>query len=127
MKKKLNSFHLHYGELTKFLLIMRISALLFLISTLSVSASVYSQSQKLNLTQKNATIRQVFDEIEKQTSYKFFYLNEQIDDKRMVDMAVNNVTVEEVLEKMFDQNKVKYKVLFNREKYTMFTLKLFQS
>ncbi len=113
MKKKLHFFVLHHKELTKFLLIMRISTLLFLISTLSVSASVYSQSQKLNLTQKNATIRQVFDEIEKQTSYKFFYLNEQIDDKRVVDMAVNNVTVEEVLEKMFNQNKVKYKVFEN--------------
>jgi TonB-dependent starch-binding outer membrane protein SusC len=113
MKKKSHFFRLRFEELTKFLLIMRISTLLFLISTLSVSASVYSQSQRFNLTQKDATIRQVFDEIEKQTSFKFFYLNEQIDDKRMVDMALNNTTVEEVLEKMFDPSQVKYKVFEN--------------
>ena len=53
MKKKLHYLFLRSEELTKFLLIMRISILLFLIATVSVSASVYSQSAKLNLTQNS--------------------------------------------------------------------------
>ncbi len=113
MNKKLLTKGSFQQKLTKLLRTMKLAAMLILLGTLSVNASVYSQATKLNLSSKGSTIRQVFDEIEKQSKYKFFYFNEQIDDSRKVNIQFTNKTVEEVLNQLFDNKNVKYKVFDN--------------
>jgi TonB-dependent starch-binding outer membrane protein SusC len=113
MNKKLLTESSFRQKLTKLLRTMKLAAMLILLGTLSATASVYSQATKLNLSSKGSTIRQVFDEIEKQSKYKFFYLNEQIDDSRKVNLQFTNTTVEEVLNQLFDSRSVKYKVFEN--------------
>ena len=93
---------------------MKLLIILILIGTLSVSASVNMQAQKLTLNMGNATIRQVFDEIEKQTGFKFFYIDEQVDVNRTVNLVLNDKPVEEVLGELFDKAQLKYKVFDNK-------------
>jgi len=114
MKKKLLSFLPNWEAITKLITIMKISIVLLLICTFSVSASVQLQAQKLTLTMENATMRQVFNEIEKKTGLTFFYVDEQVDVNRTVSLALNDKPVEEVLDQLFDKTQLKYKVFDNK-------------
>jgi hypothetical protein len=55
----------------KLLLMMKLTILLLTVTMLQVSASTFAQ--KLNLTQKNVTLKQVFKAIKKQTGYDVLY------------------------------------------------------
>ncbi|HEY4785857.1 MAG TPA: carboxypeptidase-like regulatory domain-containing protein, partial [Bacteroidales bacterium] len=114
MKKKSYCHVPSWGAMIKLLTIMKITLTLLLICTFSVSASVMSHAQKLTLNMEDATIRQVFDEIEKQTGFKFFYIDEQVDVNRKVTLALNNKDVEEVLNVLFDKKQVKYRIFENK-------------
>jgi len=59
---------------------------------------------------ENVTLRQAFDELEKQTGFKFFYLDEQIDGLHMVSLSLNDQTVEEAICQLFGQDQIKYKI-----------------
>lgn len=115
MNKKLLFPRLFREELTNLFRIMKISVILFMIGTLTASASsVFSQSaSKLNLSSKGGSIRQLFDKIEAQSDYKFFYLNEQFDDSRIVNQNYSNVSVNDILENVFEDKSVKYKIFEN--------------
>jgi TonB-dependent starch-binding outer membrane protein SusC len=113
MKKKSDCTS-HYPEgLIKLLIIMKITLLFVLLGTLTVSASVYSQSTRFSMNFKDATVRQILDEVEKQSGFKFFYLDEQIDVNRKLDISVSNERVEDILASIFNVNQVKYKVFEN--------------
>lgn len=113
MKKNSECNSRNHGRLTKLLLVMKITLMLVLLGTLTVSASVYSQSARLSLDLQNATVREVLDEIEKQSKFKFFYLDEQIDVNRKVNVSISDENVEDFLVSIFDENQVKYKVFDN--------------
>ena len=101
------------GWLNKFLLTMKISIFLVLISTFSVTASVYSQNKKLNLDLHNVSVREALEKIEKQTDFRFFYIDEQIDVSRKVNLSAVNRVVDDVLAQLFSENTVKFKVFDN--------------
>lgn len=90
---------------------MKLTLLFSLITLLNAVGSVYSQSQGLNLSVKNATVLEVFNKIENQSNFKFFYQNEQIDVNRTVSLNVEGAKVEEVLDKIFANEKIRYRVL----------------
>jgi TonB-linked SusC/RagA family outer membrane protein len=90
---------------------MKITTILLLLFTFPISGSILSQKVSLDL--QDVTIRQVFDEIETLTGYKFFYLDEQIDDTRRIDVQVSDQTVEDIILKMFEKESIKYKVFEN--------------
>jgi TonB-dependent starch-binding outer membrane protein SusC len=81
--------------LTKTLLIMKLSAILLLITCLQAHARSYSQSISLSL--KNAPLEQVFNEIQRQTGYSFVYNNGILQRARNIDIVVSGATVEDVL------------------------------
>ncbi|MDR0573254.1 MAG: TonB-dependent receptor [Tannerella sp.] len=90
----------------KFTLFMRLT--LFLITlNLSVSAYGYSQSAKVSLKLKNATLKDVFREIEAQTEYIFFYY-EGLIDNRKVDVTARNKPVSDVLDDVLKKKNIAY-------------------
>ena len=113
MKKNLYCHFLPWEVITKLLTIMRVSFVLLFICTFSVSASVLSNAQTVTLNVADVTIRKVFDEIEKQTGFKFFYIDEQVDVYRKVTLVFKDEKVEDVLNELFDKKKVKYKIFDN--------------
>ncbi len=70
MQKKDLFVHRENGLHQK-LLMMKLTAFLLFVSFLQVSAGGYSQSISISL--KKASIEKVFQEIEKQSEYRFFY------------------------------------------------------
>jgi hypothetical protein len=93
----------------KFWLIMKLSLFLILLTVLQVSATVVSaQNIRLDLKLKNATISQVFDEIERQSEVYFFYNKSQIDENKTISVDFKNKTIEDILKSMLSDLSLTY-------------------
>ena len=102
MKKNVSScFPAIRGKLKKIFLTMKLTTIMTLIFTCSVYASVYSQSTKINQEMKGWTIREVFQQIERESRYRFFYNDDLKEIDRKVDFSTKDSNVEEILEQLF--------------------------
>jgi TonB-linked SusC/RagA family outer membrane protein len=82
--------------------IMRLSLVFMVVSTaMAFSAATYSQSTKLSVNLKDATVREVFDAIERQSEYLFLYQEGQVDLNRHVSIEVKGRQLKEILDEMF--------------------------
>jgi TonB-linked SusC/RagA family outer membrane protein len=97
-------------QLKKILLIMRLSTFLLLITLVNVSAKTFSQDAKLTFNLNNVTVKEVFAEIEKNSTYKFLYRNEVVDVDQKVNIEANSETLDAVLKKLFDQSTIAYRI-----------------
>lgn len=80
--------------------------LLFLFCCATVSAA---QTVTINL--RNATLRQVLNTIEKQTSYRFSYRNFVVDNQRNITVNRKNVAVSAVLDDVLRGKKLRYEIV----------------
>ncbi|MCE4566706.1 TonB-dependent receptor [Maribellus sp. CM-23] len=111
MKKKSEALGGFYPGAKKLLLIMRLSTFLVLISVLASTASVYSQATKLTVKMKNCRIADVFDAIEQQSDFYFFYSRDNFDDNRLVSVDIEGKTVEKILDEIFEGQAVSYEIV----------------
>ncbi|MDP3433061.1 MAG: TonB-dependent receptor [Bacteroidota bacterium] len=112
MKKKLiGGFSLDREKVRKIWMTMRLIVLLFFVSLIHVSASVYSQKTKLNIRVENATLQQVFKVLQEQSEFDFFYKNEQIPADARVSIETKNETIEVILNKVLTGTGLTYHVL----------------
>ncbi len=87
MKNIVEPLSLLYKGHRKKLIIMRNALLIFLISTFQVLATgSYSQTSRLNLDLKKATIKNILTAIEDQSEFYFLYNSELIDVTRKIDI-----------------------------------------
>jgi TonB-linked SusC/RagA family outer membrane protein len=94
-------------------MIMKLSIILLLLSIFQVSAGVYAQHTPLNLKMQNATIAEVFDRIEEQTDYYFFYNRDEFNDKEIVNVDFTNKNIHEILDKILTGKSLDYKIIGN--------------
>src|ERR1035437_1486725 len=80
----------------KILLIMRLTTLLLVMNLLQVSAIGFSQNSRLDINMTNATIKEVLDMIENQSSFKFVYRDEDIENKT-VSLKSEGKSIDEIL------------------------------
>lgn len=88
-------------ERRKIWCVMKLCMLFTVFFSLSVSARVNAQQEKVNLNFSGVTLQQLFSEIQKQTSLYFVYNEEQCRDFGSVDIQVKNESVDEALRKIF--------------------------
>lgn len=93
---------------------MKITIILSLITIMSVQATVYSQNKYFTISTDNLSVRDLLKEIEKQSSYRFFYNEDFSDLNRTISLDVKDLNVDEILALMFNNSKVTYKVLENK-------------
>jgi TonB-linked SusC/RagA family outer membrane protein len=94
-------------NILKILMVMKLTTFFFLI----VAARGYSQHARLNLSLQDATIQDLFREIEKQSEFNFFYKDDQIDVNKMVSIETDNSLIGEVLNQVFENTDVSYTVV----------------
>ncbi|MFV0592043.1 MAG: TonB-dependent receptor [Draconibacterium sp.] len=111
MKKKSEALGGFYPVAQKLLLIMRLSVFLVLISVFASTASVYSQATKLTVKMKNCKIADVFDAIEQQSDFYFFYNRDNFNDNRVVSVNMEGKTVEKILDELFEGRDVSYEII----------------
>ena len=89
---------------------MRLIAFLFFGFMISVSANSYAQNTKLNLDMDNVSIMEIFDYIESNSGFVFLYNSENVDIKRKISIKLQNATINEVLEQLFNEDDVNYRI-----------------
>ncbi|SDJ10465.1 TonB-linked outer membrane protein, SusC/RagA family [Pedobacter sp. ok626] len=87
------------GLIHKFLLIMKLTAVLMITAFLQFAQA--GKAQRITFSQRNVSLEEVFKEIRKQSGYDFFYDVEDIKKAKRVDLSAKNETIEEVLNRCF--------------------------
>ncbi|MBO9657690.1 MAG: SusC/RagA family TonB-linked outer membrane protein, partial [Chitinophagaceae bacterium] len=88
---------------------MKIIAFLMLVTCLQVSAT--GNSQTITLSEKNASLPKVFESIEKQTNYVFFFDADQLSKSKKVSLYLYNATIEDVLKACFKDQPLEYAIV----------------
>jgi hypothetical protein len=92
---------------------MKLSVIICFLGMMQVSASVFSQNSKISFSYKDMSIKEVFNDIEKNTEFRFFYNEDFIDLDRKVTMDGTDRNVEEVLTTLLESSDADFKVLEN--------------
>ncbi|MDD2305804.1 MAG: SusC/RagA family TonB-linked outer membrane protein [Prolixibacteraceae bacterium] len=88
---------------------LTITLLLFAILT-ATAGSTYSQSARINLKMKDASLVDVFREIERTSEFGFFFKSEEMDINKHISIDLKNATIEEILKKVLIDN-YSYRIL----------------
>jgi hypothetical protein len=99
-----------FRPVKKLLFMARITAFMLLVGLLQVSAGSFSQTVKLNLKMENVTILQVFEQIEKQTQYRFFYDSDLNDLSRRTSVESLDKPLTDVLDELFANTNISYQI-----------------
>ena len=97
--------------LTKTLLVMKFSAFFILVACLHANADGFAQ--RVSISEKNVSIKDVFKVIEKQTEYQFFYNERLLKQAKRVNIELSNAPVEQVLEACFKDQPLTFAIIKN--------------
>jgi TonB-linked SusC/RagA family outer membrane protein len=90
---------------------MKIKALLLFFVMFNLFAnSVYSQTTKISLNEKGASIEKVLDKIEQESEFYFLYNQKIVDVSRGIDIIADNKPINEILDEIFKGYDVRYVV-----------------
>ena len=91
---------------------MKIGLITFLATTCiiidSFANSSYAQATHISIDVENTTLKEVFREIERNSEFVIFYLEEDVDSNRKVSLKVKNQTVDKVLDKVLAKTNNSY-------------------
>lgn len=110
MKKKSGRWGDLSPHVRKTLWIMKLTLLLMVSAMFASAAGVYSQNTRLTLKMENKRISEVFDAIEKQSEFYFFYNRDNFDDSRIVSVEVEGEKIDEILNKLFNRTSVTWEI-----------------
>jgi len=96
--------------------IMRIALFLLFFGILfSQAATGYSQETKLSLNLKSASIKEICDEIEKKSDFRFIFVgNAKKSINKKVNLTANSQNIDEILNDILSNTKLMYKILDNQ-------------
>ncbi|GGD96230.1 SusC/RagA family TonB-linked outer membrane protein [Maribacter cobaltidurans] len=90
---------------------MRFSLLFFITISFVIQAnSSYSQKTKISIERDGATVKEVIDEIEENTEFKFLFHSEEVDLDRKVSIKIKNASIQTVLDLLFKEVNISYEV-----------------
>jgi TonB-linked SusC/RagA family outer membrane protein len=92
---------------------MKLSLFLIFTGILQVSASVYSQNTKMTFTMTDKPVKEVLEQIEGVTEFRFFYNESFTDLEKKVTIQAKDENINEILDDIFVSLNVSYKVLEN--------------
>ncbi len=105
------SFRSYLDLLLKIPMAMKITAALLFIFLFQANAEIaYSQSTRISLNLNNATVEQVLNAIEENSDFYFLYNSKLINVDRKVDVRAKEKSIESVLNEVFKNTNVQYKV-----------------
>jgi len=96
------------GYIKKFLLIMKITAIFLFAALMQVSAA--GLAQRLTLVKKDATLKQIFDAVNKQTNYNFVWSADQLNINQPVNADFKDTPLLEVLDKCLSNTGMTYTI-----------------
>ena len=96
---------------TKKLRIMKLTVILLLGSLVAMSATTYSQNTKLTVSSKNATLIDIFRNIEDQSEFYFYFNKEEVRSKENVSVELKDVQINDILDQVLASTSLEYKII----------------
>ncbi|PWG80599.1 SusC/RagA family TonB-linked outer membrane protein [Pararcticibacter amylolyticus] len=96
------------GIIHKIWLIMRLTTIILIAAIMQVSASGFAQ--KITLSKTNASLEDVIRDLRKQSGYNFVVPGELLDKSKAVTIKVKDAALERVLDQIFENQSVSYKI-----------------
>ena len=93
---------------------VKISIILFVFALFNLHANSYAQSKRVTLVVNDATIENVFEQIEAQSKFRFFYKTGELNVNRKVSLSVEKQSIKSVLEDLFPNGTVSYTMVKNQ-------------
>ena len=87
---------------------------LFAVLLFFCSISVFAQDQLVKIHLKNASLKEVFNVIEKQTTYRFSYRNVIVDPQRNVTISKDQVKVNVILDEVLPSRGLEYSIISSK-------------
>lgn len=88
---------------------LKTAMLIFLLSIISIVG--FGQEQHVSIRVKNASLKEILKNIEKQTSYRFSYRNSILDNRKNITVSEVNVPVSVVLNIATQNRNLSYKII----------------
>lgn len=88
---------------------MKLISIFLLAACLQATANGYAQ--KVTLSEKNAPLQKIFQQIHQQTGFQFFYEDELLDKSGNIEIKVKNVSLEEALTLCFKNLALKFSIV----------------
>ncbi|RZT96426.1 TonB-linked SusC/RagA family outer membrane protein [Ancylomarina subtilis] len=85
---------------------MKVFIFLTFALTLSASASIYSQNQRVSFELKEVSVLDVLNEIKMQTGLRFIYSEDKIEELGAINFDASDMRVDEALEEIFKDTKL---------------------
>lgn len=92
---------------------MRLAVIVVFIGIVSFTPKLYSQESLFSITIDNATIKQVFKEIERNSDYRFFYNDDLTELNKIVSLKIDKKGIDSIMNTLLDGLKVSYNILTN--------------
>ncbi len=96
----------------KFWRAMKLTVVLFCFGILGVSASGYSQKERMDIRMTNGTLVELFRQIQKATAYKVFYNDKMLlkSEKASVTINLNDASIPAILDEALKETSLSYRV-----------------
>ncbi|MGV8139692.1 MAG: carboxypeptidase-like regulatory domain-containing protein [Mangrovibacterium sp.] len=99
---------------------MKLTGLFMLISFIAISAGTYSQNAHFSFTIENGTLHELFLYLEQNSNFRFAYNKSDLDDMQRVSYKFQNESVEQILDRVLDTEKLSFSV---KNEYIIITSK----
>lgn len=110
MKKNWNELCIGHSLKSELLLKMKLLAFILFVSITSVTANSYSQQTRFTMSFEDVTVKQVFQEIEKNSEFIFIYSEKAVDINRKVKISADNKNVDYILDQLFNGTNNYYEI-----------------
>lgn len=91
---------------------MRLTVYLLFLSILQVAASsAYSQTDQFTIYAQNKPVKEILNEIQEKSNYRFFYSDDLIDLNKRINIASKDKSIESVLAEISTQSGINYQIL----------------
>jgi len=92
----------------KLWIIMKITALLLVVTFTAVAAPGYSQN--ITLEMKNARLEAVFSQIEKISGYSFIYEKKLLKKTKNIEVSLHNATLQDAMDRILKDQEIEYNI-----------------
>ena len=94
---------------------MNFKKLTIVFLTLSVFLFAFSkqsmaQEKRITIQKKNISLKDAFNEIERQTNYNIAYKKSETDEKQKINLSLKDVSLEEALKEILKDTRLTYKI-----------------
>ncbi len=100
------------AHLRKIWMTMKLTLVLFFLTIIQMMANeTYSQNTRISLHLKDAAVKEVLNQIEKSSEFRFLYNSKLVNVDRTVNAEFSNQKIAEVLEMLFQKTDVVYTIV----------------